>query len=223
MKSKFLLTVAAALGLTFAAEAQTVTIGPRVGVNIATQRLGGDASDDDKEAVSELLKYNTGAQFGAVVNVGIDDMFSLQPELLYVQKGYKVNAFDFEDDFFSEESAPDVKVKYSYLEVPILAKVTVGEGPLKGFATAGPTLGYLMSGKVKADEETEDLEVGEGFNRFELGASVGVGLSYNVGPGALNLDVRYGHGFSGIIEDDTDGNLKNRGFGISLAYLFGVK
>lgn len=232
MNTKIYLIVAAAMGMAVAAEAQSVSLGPRVGANFATIRaVGGD--DDYRKEFNDEMEYSTGAQFGAIVNFGVSNMFSIQPEVLYAQRGFEANASLLEDDPMGDVS---VKVKMNYLEVPVLAKIAFGGENLKAFVTAGPSVGYWMNGKVKSsfagEEEEEDIEFQDDYedgmkqNRLDLGASVGVGMAYRLGAGFLNLDVRYGHGLSDMTKyederpDDEPKN-SNRTIGVSLAYLFG--
>lgn len=218
MKIKLLLALLFVVGLGFTSMAQTISVGPRVGVNFATQKVSG-SDDDFADDWNDDVKSNGGLQIGAVANIMVNEMFSIQPELLYVQKGYK-----FEEDEVS------VKGKYGYLEAPILAKISFGTEQLQGFVTAGPTIGYWMSGKdtyeFEGEEEEEEVEFDnddDGVeNRTELGGSIGLGLAYKVGAGALNFDVRYGAGFSSIYDSEDDSKLKNEGISISIAYLFGL-
>jgi hypothetical protein len=220
MKIKFLLALLFVVGLGFTSMAQTISVGPRLGVNFATQKVSG-SDEDFADEWNDQVKSNGGLQVGAVVNVMVNDLFSVQPELLFVQKGFK-----FEEDELS------IKGKYNYLEVPVLAKLSFGTGNVQGFVTAGPTLGYWMSGKDIAefdgDSDESDVDFGDDEdgieNRAELGANIGVGLAYKLGTGALNFDVRYGAGFSSVYESegDDDAKLKNSGVSISVAYLFGL-
>jgi hypothetical protein len=192
MKIKFLLTLLFVVGLGFTSMAQSISVGPRVG--FTSSKIVGDLTTNAVE----------GLQVGAVLNYGINDMLSVQPELLLVQKG---------GSFFGNS------MKMNFLEVPVLAKASFELGEFTGFATGGPTFGYLMNGSFKDREGSEDMEFEDGDKRLELGASLGVGLGYNVGPGTLNLDVRYGLGLSSLNKEE---NVKNRVFGISLAYLFSL-
>jgi outer membrane protein with beta-barrel domain len=218
MKIKFLLALLFVVGLGFTSMAQTISIGPRLGVNFATQKISG-SDEDFADNWNDEVKSNAGLQIGAVANVMVNDMFSIQPELLFVQKGYK-----FEEDELS------IKGKYSYLEVPVLAKLSFGTGDIQGFVTAGPTLGYWMSGKdvveFDGDSDESDVDFGDDEdgieNRAELGANIGVGLAYKLGAGALNFDVRYGAGFSSTYDSEDDAKLRNSGVSISVAYLFGL-
>lgn len=231
MKNKFLLTLLFVVALGYTSMAQSITIGPRVGVNFATMRaVGGDEKEDRKD-MNDHAKSITGTQFGVVANFGINEMFSIQPELLYSQKGLKAEESDY-------DMSLKIEHKKNYLEIPVLAKLSFGSEDFQGFVTAGPYLGYWMSGKVKAEfmgrKIEDDYEFTKNYdeddykeNRLDLGASIGIGAAYRVGPGSLNLDVRYGYGFS----DDTkykdgrpDGAFKssNRVIGVSLAYLFSL-
>ncbi len=212
MKTKILFVSLFVVGLGFTSMAQSISFGPRVGATFAKVSLSGDNVDE----FNDEIEYNTGLQIGAVANVMINDMFSIQPELLLVQKGYKVGEGD---DF--------AKLKMNYIEVLVLAKISFGSELVQGFVTAGPTVGYLMSGKTSyefdGEGESEGLEFDDEDNRTEFGTSFGVGVGYRVGAGMLNLDVRYGLGISSLYdaEDDDEPKVRNQVLGVSLAYLFG--
>ncbi|MEJ8800653.1 porin family protein [Pontibacter sp. H249] len=213
MKNKFLLALLFVVCFAATSMAQSISVGPRVGATFSKVAL---SDDGDEEVTNDDIKSTPGIQFGAVANFMISDMFSIQPELLYVQKGYKIG----EDDAY-------LKGKLNYIEVPVLAKITFGGEQVRGFVTGGPTLGYWTGGKSTAKfgsmEASEDYEFDDSDNRLELGASFGVGTAFKVGPGELNLDVRYGLGFTGLSETEgNDPKTRNRVFGVSLAYLFNL-
>ena len=203
-------------------------------------RAGATFSTLNTETEEEVdLGYVTGLQLGAVANFYINPILSIQPEILYIQKGSKAS-YKVEEsypDFYYEEEG-NLEMKTDYLEVPLLMKASFGAGNLNFFVTAGPTFGYWLSGTEKATvrvrftdgvdefEESEtsedDIEFDDEDNRVEVGASVGLGIGYRVGTGTLNLDVRYGLGLTDIYEIEDDSQAKNRVFGISLAYLFSM-
>ncbi|WP_299820417.1 porin family protein [uncultured Pontibacter sp.] len=210
MKTKLLLAFLVVAGLIATAQAQTISVGPRVGVTFAQIHASGDNADE----LNDAAESNTGFQVGAVSNIMLSELFSIQPELLFIQKGAKVG----DSDYF--------KLRTDYLELPILAKVSFGPEQLKGFVTAGPTVGYWLSAKsiseIGGNKESESYDFEDEDNRLEIGASFGVGVAYKVGAGELNLDVRYGLGFSSIAEYEGDYKEKNQVFGVSLAYLFSL-
>jgi hypothetical protein len=195
--------------------AQSFSIGPRVGLNFAT--VTGDAdSGFTKSMYSGLL-------IGAVANIGINDMFSIQPEVLFSQQGIK-EKLDANDSL-------SIALRLNYITIPILAKVSFGTESAKGFINAGPYLGYLLGGTMtfddKVDKDKKDLNSDDlnDMNRMDFGISLGAGGSINAGPGALQLDVRYNLGltdrnkFDGPKPDNYQ-SAKNGVFSVSLAYLF---
>lgn len=197
MKTKLFATLLFVLAFGFTTMAQSISIGPRVGTTFA------------KVTSEDISSGNlTGLQVGAVLNYGIDDLFSVQPELLLVQKGGKIFGY---------------KQTVNYAELPVLGKATFDVAQFQGFVTAGPTFGYAMGGKYKGDGESTDIEWEDEDNRFEMGASFGIGLGYKVGTGTLNLDIRYGLGITSLYETEGDEpKSRNSVVGISLAYLFSL-
>lgn len=211
MKIKFLFTMLFAVGMTFTSMAQSVSFGPRVGATFSKISI----SDGDGDELEDELKYTPGLQVGAVANFAVGELLSIQPELLFIQKGFKIG-----------DSDAYIKGTSNYIEVPVLAKITFGSEQLQGFVTGGPTAGYLMSGKSSmkygGTEASDSYEFEDEDNRVELGASFGVGLGYNLGAGALNLDVRYGLGLTSLYEVESgESKSRNRVLGVSVAYLFG--
>ncbi|MBN2730638.1 MAG: PorT family protein, partial [Bacteroidales bacterium] len=73
----------------------------------------------------------------------ISDKFGIQPELLYVMKGAKVDG-----TIFDEEATEDVTLKADYLSIPIMAKYYFGGLNLQ----AGLTFDFLMSAKSVYDD-----------------------------------------------------------------------
>lgn len=231
MNTKVFILLAAAMGMAVTTEAQTVSFGSRLGANLSTLRVI-EGEKMFHSGYSEAYGYITGAQFGAVVNIGLSDRFSIQPELLYSQKGHKVRSYFIEDDDLEDMRA---KLRMNYLEVPVLAKLSFGNKKLQFFLTAGPSVGYWVSGRSewayagleenKAYVFRKDYKHGLKENRLDVGANVGFGVAYPLGTGKLNLDVRYGLGLSDIskYEDDRPDHITKDGhrtFGVSVAYLF---
>lgn len=219
---KFLLLIATC-SIAFASQAQGFKFGPRAGANFSTIK-------QNPKQKGWTNNFQTGFQAGLAFNVGITEMLSLQPEVLYSQKGFKS---EFKSDFITAS----YEIKSSYIEVPVLAKVAFGSGNIKPFITAGPYAGYWLSGEIGDDEESESIDFdkaeNDNLNRLDIGFNVGAGVALNAGPGQLTLDLRYG--FSHISIDDepedadfffTEGGYPTSKYQVlsaSIAYLFGVK
>ena len=202
------------LAFTFNAHAQS--IGPKAGINIASW-AGDDTFDDDAYGSA------TGLQFGAVAVIPVSDKFAIQPELVYLQKGSQL-----ELDFLGDKITTTTTL--NYLEIPILARITLTEGPTQIFINAGPSIGLGLSGTVKAEaggqEEEDDIDFDEdGISSLDLGLAVCAGVQLEVGPGQLFFDLRYLLGLASLDDsepEDEQIDIFNRGIGASVGFLFPI-
>ena len=167
-----------------------------------------------------------GYQFGATVNYGFSKMFSIQPEVVFIQKGGKYNSSTTDD--FAAMTA-------NYLEVPLLAKAQFGGEKFKGFVVLGPYAGYWAGGKNKTSvlgqENKESIDFdndidddGYKHNRIDLGINGGLGMQYALGRGNIFLDARYGFGIFDMNKYETEPTgyktQANRSVEVSLGYMF---
>nr|GFD13455.1 hypothetical protein [Tanacetum cinerariifolium] len=113
-------------GITFASQAQSIKYGVKAGASL-TNFSGKD---------SDGYKNKFGFNGGVAANFGLNDMFSIQPEVLYSMKGAKANG-------------TDVRLNLNYIDVPVLAKISTGETGL--FFELGPQarLATLMAYKCR--------------------------------------------------------------------------
>jgi hypothetical protein len=231
-----------ALALTFGAAAQAqVSIIPKGGLTLSTISYEKTANFSIEE---EESKSTTGFVAGLGFNIPIteDGFFSVQPEVLYLQKGYRV-------DYSNALGSLDLEEKFNYVEVPVLGKVNFGTEKIKLYVNAGPSFGYALDGKyesvVKAGplslntsgknifEAEPDNSTGDDayfdpkyYNRLDIGLQFGGGIGLAVGPGAVLLDARYGLGLTNFYKGNTDNssnadndpNIKNRVFAFTLGY-----
>ncbi|MBK7939931.1 MAG: PorT family protein [Lewinellaceae bacterium] len=216
---KFLLTAAFAL-VTFAASAQ-ISIGPRVGVNLA-KWSGGEEEIGD-------VKNRTGYQFGIAAEIRLNDNFAIQPEVNFLQKGARQDFSEVDSIFGKVESKTDISM--NYLEVPVLLKAGTSFGPARVDILAGPSFGYALSGKVKdeltinGETETDKYDIDfedDEVKRTDLGLQLGAAFSVNLGERAsLFVDGRYLLGLTNLNDsEDDDFSIKNRGISLSAGVLF---
>lgn len=179
------------------------SIGPKLGINIST--AAGDDVFDDLESV-------VGLQFGVAGEVSISEQFAVQPEVLYFQKGSKI-------DFMGVET----KTFLNYLEIPILVKGKFGAPDgLQFIATLGPSFGFGLGGKMKMGDEEVDFDFeDDNLSEFDLSLSIGAGAQIPVGPGNLFLDLRYLLGLT-TLDNAGEFDAFNRGFGIATGFLFSI-
>lgn len=195
-----------------------LSIGPRAAVSFSNA-----AFDSDEDVNSGNL---LGFAFGAVAEIGISERFAIQPEVLFSQSG-----FVLKDEFeFSGEPA-DLNVRYSYLQIPLLAKLKFGSGAAVFNVFAGPHVGFGL-GDINFEaelmgEKDTDIQSWEdtGFSRFDFGVTGGVGVSFAAGLGKLGLDLRYQLGLNNISDEDGDGDedkVSNRNFQAGVSYLIPI-
>ncbi|MBT1710183.1 outer membrane beta-barrel protein [Fulvivirgaceae bacterium PWU5] len=190
---KFLLIGAMALTAGFS---YGQTIIPKAGITLST--FGGDDAGDD-------TKSKIGFTLGAGLNLPLGDgMFSLQPELNYVQKGAKA---EYVDEDFNEDVTE--KLTLGYLEIPVLVKVTFGEAT-KFYVNAGPSVGFGLGGKYKVEvgDESEDVDVkfGDGDDEDKYYIEKGTDIGLQLGAGVIvaekvMIDIRYGLGLTDLYDD----------------------
>ncbi|PKA84304.1 outer membrane protein with beta-barrel domain [Ulvibacter sp. MAR_2010_11] len=183
MKKLLIMAAIAVFGFT-TANAQGVSFGVKAGANFAS--INGDDADD--------LDGRTSFHVGGVVNIGISELFAVQPELVYSAQG-----FEFED----------VKGKLDYVNIPIMADFTVADGlSLQG----GPQVGINISAKQEFDGETEDID---DIETLDLG--FGAGAQYRLPDMGLFFQARYVIGFNDIVEDFAG---KNSVISLSVGWFF---
>lgn len=214
MKKNLFFAALLAAGFMFSeAKAQTISVGPRLGVNFSNI-----STEEDLDT-----KMTTGIHGGVAVNIGLNDMFSIQPEILYTQKGYEVETTG---EFLGYPVKMEQDATLNYLQIPVLARLSFGDDT-KFFVNAGPSFGFGMGGKAKTTttfmgkESNEDTDIESGDMEMDLGLMVGAGVGIKAGPGMLTLEGRYDHGFSAIFKD-VPNETKNRTIGVSVSYMFPI-
>ncbi len=146
---------------------------------------------------SETSDNKMGFTGGLYVNKPLSDMFSLQFEALFVQKGGEDSDMDFGDD----------KLTLSYVDIPVLLKVNIPlDGDITPYVYGGGFAGYLID--ASSDENGETFDVGDAFDDLNYGVAFGAGVSF----GMFNVDVRYDMGLANIMDmDDEFGDMFGAG------------
>ena len=180
-----------------------IKLGVKGGLNIAD--IGG--SDVDSLSLGPI-ETKTGFIAGAFVEFMISDIFAIQPEVLYSQKGIKIDS-----------SGADLKLKVDYIEIPVLLKINI---PIEGSKVhpnvyAGPAVAFESSckfagssGSVSAEVDCDDPQLGIMTTSTDFGLTFGGGLSFEVGGAEVGVDVRYTLGLTSIDDDDDPWDLKNK-------------
>ena len=170
-------------------------------------RAGGVISKQDYETtgLTQEPQSKLGADLGIVVSIPIGGgLLMFQPELHWMQKGYKI------DDAGSQG---EITSTLNYLEIPLLARINFG-GTLKLFAFAGPSFGYLLDGTY--EDVNGELDATEYLEEVEYSGHIGVG----VGIGTFELDLRYIAGLTDIADSPSLSEVKNSSYGAGITLKF---
>jgi hypothetical protein len=196
MKKLFLFAALALFSLTFSIA--QVNFGAKAGVNFS------DITGDDVDSFTG----RTGFHVGFVAEIMITETFAFQPEIMYSAQGS-----DYEESFEGESYTGEAPI--DYINVPLMAKLYVGEG---GFSVeAGPQIGLLMSAKFK--EDGEEIDIKDDLKSTDFGVNLGLGYKMESG---LNFGARYNLGLSNANDSDLDGGAeyKNSVIQVSVGYFF---
>lgn len=239
----FFLTAALAGAATTVQAQSAFSIGPRLGINMATVSASGD------NAAEANPKNLFGPQVGLTADVNFDGNFSFQPSLLFSQKGFKTEesgteTFNGITMTYSGKSTTHI----NYLELPL--NVVFTTGGTEGFQVfAGPYLALGVGGKseysytvkdnqglfntsdsgsypVKFTNQEPSNSNGDYFSVRQFDAGLNGGLGYRQGP--FQVQVAYGLGLSNLVPRNSDGSesgdkARNRVLQLSANYFFGSK
>ncbi len=166
IKKRFLLLAALAMFFQIGAAVGQTTFGAKAGLNLSNLSIE-DADD------SNLLP---GFHAGLFANLPLGGAFSVQPELVYTQKGSK---------WESGVGDSEVKLNLGYLELPV--NLVYNLAPDFDFQL-GPYIGYLLSSKLDSDFDI-DLDKDQ-FNPLDFGLQGG--LRFFLKPVYLGFTYKYG-------------------------------
>ena len=154
---------------------------------------------------------------------------AIRPEIVYQQKGFMVReGTNVKVGNFPVRLGVRSAYKVSYVEVPVLLKLSAGNELAKVYLIAGPSVGYAVGAQLvtrpQALIEFRPIRTSVpinslGYNRFEFSGIAGMGLSLKAGAGEIMLEGRYQHSISRLIDVPlVRANIRNQGVSVSLGY-----
>jgi hypothetical protein len=198
-------TACCVLLLPLGAAAQSVGGGVKGGVTLAD--VPNSLGDFDEPGASTSLRVGFAA--GGFVSIRFGGGFSIQPEVLFTQKGVTLEVSD-------GGSIGDLKFQADYLDVPVLARVTFGKG-LRGYLFAGPSFDFKLNATMKTGimGESDEADISDDVEDFEFAVVFGGGVEL----GPLLLEARWSEGLSNINVGPDDPELKTR----TILFLVGLR
>jgi hypothetical protein len=151
-------------------------IGVIGGLNIANV----DAEFDD--ATTEVSN-KTVFGLGGVVDLRLNENFSLYMQPLYQQKGALVK--DLQDKI-------EFPFTFAFLELPVCLKAEFGS-TVRPYLLVGPTVGYLLSADIEAEYSglTFKGDLKEVTEKIDFGLGFGAGVSYPISTVSIFVEGRY--------------------------------
>lgn len=184
---RFVLVVATLTTVSLSeADAQLpLRIGLKGGLNLA------NVEGDDAGAWGS----RQGIVAGIFASLKLPAGLSLQPELLYAQKGAK-------GTLHGDSVTVTATLKTVYIEIPVLLKYALSsKGPVSPCLFVGPAFAFSKSSKTELEVSVLGLPLSGDVNNYneksaDLGFVLGGSLDFSAGRSLLTLDVRYTLGTS---------------------------
>ena len=155
---------------------------------------------------------HTTFRLGAVAEIGISEAIGVKTGLLLAGRGF---SFTFDD----EKSTTSLM----YLQIP----VNIVYNADLFYFSAGPYLGFGISGSGESGGQSEDVEFGNSVDDDISPTDFGLNVELGVNLNNLRLGVGYGLGLSNNIPSDAkdvdtdDTTFKNNAINLSATYFFG--
>lgn len=199
---KILLVFVCALFISYQSNAQAgFRIGLKGGLNFANLNVD--------ESAGEAYESRTGYHIGAFATIKVSKL-AIQPEIIY-----SVQGSDYSLEIPSVTNISDVRQDFSYLNIPVIAKLyLIGGLNLQ----AGPQFGFLLSAKSEDDiieelTQTDDLK--ESLKGSDV--SIGLGAGWDL-PFGLTVDARYNLGLTDVSDRSGAEETRNQVFQVSVGY-----
>ena len=187
MRKIALLIALTIFGLT---QANAQNFGFKGGYNYSS--FNGDVAKDN------TLKGLSGFYVGALLELPLGDVISLQPEVIYSRQGAVWEQKDILGEFKKD-------FKLDYLNIPVMAKVNLGPlflqgGVQFGFLVGKPEVSYTRGAQRISQKLDKDAYASFDFG---VGAGLGVNLSQH-----FFVEARYTHSLTNAL-DPNNNSLKN--------------
>ena len=196
------------------------TFGPRAGFNFTNMLEVYGGTKLDKE---DRGKFKSGFQIGMVADYALNSGLSIQSGLLFAQQGCKFDRY-----------VGKTIVNLNYLQIPVNVQFKFPLGGMDLLIQTGPYLGFGINGKHKLWDEdgkrmsNEDFKISFGndgkkgdIKGFDFGIGFGAGLQFGNIQAGLGYNLGLRNLYNRFYKGETGSLLKNRGFALTITYLFG--
>ena len=161
------------------------------GLNLA-KLYGGEVIE--WEDFGDKTKFMLGMIVDLDFRLSIGDYFTLQPEILFSQKGVET-VWDAETSF----QGFDRRRELGYFEIPILLKLSIPAGRVSPSFYLGPALDILLYAKTVYKDEVINKK--KDYKNIDFGVTIGGELDIIAGPGRVIIGSRYTRGLNYMDKD----------------------
>ena len=165
-------------------------------------------------------KVRYGFSLGAFLNFKVNEIFSIQPELIYIMKGVKFDGGGYFEGYYIDTQ---IIFKTNYIEIPLLAKLsTIEDNTINPFIIFGPSISFNTSSDLevkvefRGESESEVTEF-DYFKDTDLNLILGGGFCTSNG---ILFDIRYNLGLVSIDDSNDQIQIKNRTITLMLGFQF---
>ncbi len=151
----------------------------------------------------------TGLALGGFLEIGLTEMFFLQPEMMYIQRGAET--------IVTVGTTTTSKLMFNYLEFPMLFKVKYPDYVLKPYAFIGPNIGILVAASFEQTQSSSttivERDIRSTSENFNFSLDLGIGAEYPILDQVDGqFSIKYSHGLTDVTT--TSDNWKNTGWAI---------
>lgn len=177
------------------------SIGFKAGYTAANLR-GNDADNMD---------WRSGFAGGLFVNIPVVQLFAIQPEVLFRQRG-AYNRFEITNI--------EQRIKLTYIDIPVLFKLRLPiEGTVYPHIYAGPRASFSLKGEYEVDlyngsTFTDQINV----RKYDFGGVAGFGVDVLTDKIFFTSDFRFGLGALKVDDSNEPLDLKNK----DISIMFGI-
>jgi hypothetical protein len=165
---------------------------------------------------ADLVDSRQGAITGVYLHVPMNRMLSVRPELNFSLRGGRTVA-----RVEGSETIALIDIELAYLELPVLARLTLPRGRFRPAIFGGPSAGvqigcdFLIILPTDSLRRTCGQKDTNGVRKWDVGWIAGAAIEMHLPRTTLALQGRYSSGFRSVLETV---DLRNRG----MAVLFGL-
>lgn len=199
-----------------------IMVAPMAGLNLTNMSISGysiDLIDMGPESITNHM--SPAFHVGAVMEIAIIKGLSVEPGLLFSQKGTKIV---FTYSLYPNLSSTATQ-RLNFIEIPANMKYSFSHRKFKIFVYTGPNIGIGINGNIYGYTGDKNITFGGGnatFKRMDLGLNFGAGTEIK----NIFLKIGYQFGLSNIAENPQfvgqSGKEKNKLFMISVGYYFDI-